>query len=445
VTTLVERPDALDAAPRVEASAEDVLQGRLSWLQAEASQREGPVLRIDIPYGPEAGPCISLVSPELAQDALLANRHRYSSAEGWAPLVGSGFGYAILNVDEPEHAEHRKLILPAFSSPALARCMPNLLRIIDEELERWSGAGTFDLFPAMRRLTYQAVARGVGGMTREETDETFATISVILDGYNFWKEGRDAFLARATVARAAFLDVISTIVARRRTGEGRGDGTFLDIVLQAVPPADGPRDPAVAFVAILLIAGHDTGMVTYSRALYELGRRPEIADRVARELAGAGGTASDPPAFDVLDRLPYLDRTMLEINRLWPAIINMPRTAREDLDVGGYRIRRGTRIAIAVGGVHLRRDLHADPLRFDPDRFADPAAADLARPFQNLAFAGGGRHCLGMRLAHIEFKSIVARATLRYRIEPEDPAPLPYGGFWVARAARPMRVTITAR
>ena len=445
MATIVDRPDALDAAPRVEPTADDVLFGRLSWLQAEASMRDGPVLRTDIPYGPEAGPCISLVSPQLAEDALLTNRHLYSSAEGWGPLLGSGFGYAILNVDEPEHAEHRKAILPAFSGAALARCMPALVDILDEELEKWSGTGPFDLFAAMRRLTYQAVARGVGGMTREETDETFATISVVLDGYNFWKEGREAFLARATVARAAFLDVIAKIVARRREGDGRGDGTFLDAVLQVVPPGDGPRDRAVAFVAMLLIAGHDTGMVTYSRALYELGRRPELADRLARELADAGATAARPPGFDVLDRLPFLDRTMLEINRLWPALINMPRTAREDLVAGGYRIRRGTRIAIAVGGVHLRRDLHADPLRFDPDRFADPAAADLARPFQNLAFAGGARHCLGMRLAHIEFKSIVARATLRYRIEPADPEPLPYGGFWVARPARPMLVTISRR
>lgn len=445
MTAAIDLPDALAAAPRLSVDAGDVVAGRLPIVQAEAAVRLGPVMRIDIPFGPDAGPCIHLVAPELAEDALLTRRESFSSEGGWAPLLGSGFGYAVLNVDEPLHAEHRRMIVPAFAGPALQRCLPGVLAVVDAELDRWAGAGTLDLFPAMRRLTFRAVACGAGGMSADEADRAFAAVSVVLDGYDFMREGREAFLARANVARSAFLDVLADIVARRRAGEGRGDGTMADLVVAALPPDGGPRDPAVPFLAILLIAGHDTGMVMYSRALHHLGTHSALGVRLLRELADAGATADRPLSPEALDRLPFLDRYMLEIGRVFPPIVNIPRTAGDDVDIGGFRVGRGTRIAVAVGGVHRRADLHRDPHRFDPDRYADPAGARLARPFRNLTFSGGARHCLGARLAQIEFKSIVSRALLRFRIEPIDAVPVAHGGFWVGRPSRPMVVSLRTR
>lgn len=445
MTSLADLPDALDAAPRLSVSAADVDTGRLPIVQAEAALRLGPVLRIDVPVGPEAGPCIHFVSPELAEDVLVARRHLMSNAAGWAPIVGGGFGQAILNVDEPEHAEQRRLAAPAFAGPALQRYMPGLLAMIDAELDGWAREDAINLFPAMRRVTFFAVARGVGGMGEADAERALKALSTVLDGYEFLGNGREAFLARAAVARAQYLDVLSEIIARRRAGEGRGDGTMTDLFVSAIPPGDGPRDAVVPFLAILLIAGHDTGMVMYSRALHLLAHDPALATRLRRELEDAGATAARPLQTEALDRLSALDRTMLEIGRLYPSVVNLPRVVTEDIEAGGFRVTRGTRVAVAVAGMHRRPDIYADPHRFYPDRFADPQSARLTRPFLNLTFSGGARLCLGMRLAQIEFKAIVSRALLRYSLEPRDPAPVAHGGFWIARPSGPMVVSLGRR
>ena len=100
---------------------------------------------------------------------------------------------------------------------------------------------------------------------------------------------------------------------------------------------------------------------------------------------------------------------------------------------------------IAVGGMHRRSDMHERPETFDPDRWRDPAAERLARPFANLVFGGGPRMCIGMRLAQVEFKAIVARTIARYDLAPADATPVAHGGMWIARPSRAMRVTLAAR
>lgn len=445
MNTMPAPADALAHAPRGELGAEDVRLGRLAPLQARIAVDQGPVMRIDVPAGPDAGPCMHLVAPDLAEDALLGQRHLYSSVGGWAPLLGGGFGNAIVNADEPEHTEQRRIAAPAFSGPALQRYLPRIVEIAERELDDWADAGRVDLLPAMRRFAFRAIASGVGGMDEAARDLAYEAIGVVLAGYDYLSEGREAFLERASVARARYLDVIAADIARRRAGHGGGDGTMTDLIVQAVAPGDGPRDAAVAYLALLLIAGHDTGMITYSRALHELAWRGALAAALRDELAAAGATTAASPPFETLDRLPRLERFMLEIGRRYPAVLNLPRTAAQDIDVGGYRIAQGTRVAIAVGGVHLREDLHADPDAFDPERYAHPDSAKHTRPFRYLAFAGGSRHCLGMRLAQIEFKVIVARALMRFDIEPARPDRVEHGGFWVARPSGPMPVRLSPR
>jgi cytochrome P450 len=62
-----------------------------------------------------------------------------------------------------------------------------------------------------------------------------------------------------------------------------------------------------------------------------------------------------------------------------------------------------------------------------------------------LTFAGGGRMCLGMRFAQIEFKAIVARVVTAFELAPRGAADIAHSGFWTARPASPMRVEMRPR
>lgn len=438
-------PDALDHAPVIDIGVDDIAQGRVPALQARASIERGPVLRGDIPWGVHGGPCIHVVSATLAEDLMTARRHLCSHAAGWNPVVGASLGAAILNVDEPKHQSDRRAAAPAFAGPALQRNFTGLLDVVDDELDGWGRAGAIDLFAAMRRLTFLAVACGVGGMEAQAAQRAFDAISVVLGGFDPRVQGLDDFLARGAAARAAFLEALEAEVAARRAGRGRGDGSMMDRVVAAVPRGEGPRDDAVAFLAILLIAGHDSGMTMYSRALWELAHRPALLAALRGELEDADIASDTALSIDALDRLPALDRLLLEVGRLFPSVLNLPRIAAQDFELGGYAIRAGTCVAIAVGGMHRRSDMHERPETFDPDRWRDPAAERLARPFANLVFGGGPRMCIGMRLAQVEFKAIVARTIARYDLAPADATPVAHGGMWIARPSRAMRVTLAAR
>lgn len=437
--------DALDHAPSIGIAVDDIEQGRVPAMQARAAMERGPVLRGDIPWGVHGGPCIHVVSSALAEDLMTARRHVCSHAAGWDPVVGASFGAAILNVDEPRHQADRRIAAPAFAGPALERNLPSLLDVVDRELDDWGRAGSVDLFAAMRRLTFLAIARGVGGMDAEGAQRAFEAISVVLGGFDPRIQGLDDFLARGADARGALLEVMEADIAARRAGRRRGDGSMLDHVIAAVPRGDGARDAAVPFLAILLIAGHDSGMTMYSRALWELAGRPALLAALREELEDAGAAPGAALSTDVLDRLPALNRLLLEVGRLFPSVLNLPRVAAEDFEIGGYAIRAGTCVAISVGGVHRRPDMHDRPDAFDPDRWRQPDAERLARPFSSLLFGGGPRLCIGMRLAQVEFKAIVARAIVRYDLAREDAAPVAHGGMWIARPSRPMRVSLAAR
>jgi len=222
---------------------------------------------------------------------------------------------------------------------------------------------------------------------------------------------------------------------------------MLDLLLEVA--ADGEASPSddeiVGHIAILLIAGHDTGATMYGRALYVLATMPEIARALAAELSAAGWTSAQPLDVPYIDRLPLLERFMLEVGRLYPPLINLPRVMLRDIDFAGYRLVTGTRAAIAVAASHRLASVHRDPERFDLARYDDPDAVRKTRPFLMLTFAGGGRMCLGMRFAQIEFKAIIARVVTALKLAPCTPDDIAHSGFWSARPAAPLRIQAQAR
>src|SRR5689334_1076062 len=85
-------PDASLAAPMLALGADDFLSGAVARLQAAASKKHGAVLRSNVPYGPDAGPCVTLIGSEAAESALLSRREAFSSELGWRQVLGTGCG-----------------------------------------------------------------------------------------------------------------------------------------------------------------------------------------------------------------------------------------------------------------------------------------------------------------------------------------------------------------
>jgi cytochrome P450 family 135 len=79
------------------------------------------------------------------------------------------------------------------------------------------------------------------------------------------------------------------------------------------------------------------------------------------------------------------------------------RKLTEPLELNGYELPAGVRVAPNIYLTHRRPDVHPEPDRFRPERFLEqPADA-----YSWIPFGGGIRRCLGASFATYEMKVVI--------------------------------------
>jgi cytochrome P450 len=208
--------------------------------------------------------------------------------------------------------------------------------------------------------------------------------------------------------------LIYGIIARRRAGEQRDDllGTLL-----AAQDEDGAnmsdrqlRDEAVT----LFLAGHETTALLLAHTLYLLSKHPAIERRLLAEIDEVLG-GRRPTAADV-KTLPYTDRVLKEVMRLYPPAWTTGREAAESFELRGYTIPQGAQILLSQWVVHRDPRWFPNPEGFDPDRWEPERAAGLPK-FAYFPFGGGPRVCIGNHFAMTEATLILAMVLQRFRLE----------------------------
>ena len=84
----------------------------------------------------------------------------------------------------------------------------------------------------------------------------------------------------------------------------------------------------------------------------------------------------------------------------------MFRKATEDVELDRYRIPEGTRLTLPQFYVHTDERWYDAPGRFDPSRWTDEFE-DALPDYAYFPFDGGPRHCIGMRFAILELKTML--------------------------------------
>ena len=187
--------------------------------------------------------------------------------------------------------------------------------------------------------------------------------------------------------------ILYDLIKQRRAA---GDGNDLLSILLRARHEDGAfmtdrqlRDEAMT----LFLAGHDTTAATLSWGWQLLAQNPTIYDALQGELAAVLGGRLPTPAD--LPRLPYTERVVLEVLRLYPAAYMLGRQAVAPCDLGGYRLPAGATLLMSPWVMHRDPRWFADPDRFHPDRWADGLAKRLPH-FAYFPFGGGPRSASAM-------------------------------------------------
>uniref|UniRef100_A0A182MCK8 CRAL-TRIO domain-containing protein n=1 Tax=Anopheles culicifacies TaxID=139723 RepID=A0A182MCK8_9DIPT len=181
--------------------------------------------------------------------------------------------------------------------------------------------------------------------------------------------------------------------------------------------------------ASFFFGGIETTTTLLCFASYELALNPSIQDRLRAEIDATRNELPDgkTPTYEVLQRMKYLDMVVSETLRRWTplGITNRKCTKNytfTNTDGTKITIERGQTVTIPLKSFHLDEKFYPDPMRFDPERFADPHNINQDA---YVPFGTGLRNCIGSRLALMQAKCILFLMLSNFIIKPDTKLTIP--------------------
>ena len=288
----------------------------------------------------------------------------------------------LLTMDPPDHTRIRRLVAKAFSPRAISALEPMIRETTERLLAAVDVSAGFDLVDALAFPLPIAVICHLLGVPVEDNAR-----------FRAWGHDLASSLepqtscnseARTRASELALTQYLQELVRRRRADP---DDSLLS-ALVAVEDEGSRLSPGelVSTALLLLVAGFETTVNLIGNGTVALLGSPEQWRRLGDDVALVP---------DALDELLRYDSPVQMTSR----------TATEDLDLEGAKLRRGTPIIVSIGGANR-----------DPDVFENPDQLDIGRRDANrhLAFSLGLHHCLGAALARLEGRVVFEQLTSRY-------------------------------
>ncbi len=378
----------------------------------------GPVFRFQL-FGMQM---VAMIGAEANRLIMTTHREKFSHAEGYK-IVRDVLGDGLLFQDGEVHRRNRALMMPAFNQLAVPRYFEVIHEVSRAHLERWARDGRGLALERFRDLTFEIMARLVLGM---DAGVDLARLRQLNDelarGAIFFPRVDVPFTPYGKALRA--LDELKRhlrAVVRARREQPGADALGLLVSARDETGAALSEDELVEQCVILTFAGHETTASLLTSLLLALRDHPDVASKLREEQTQVRGSAT----LDLghVERLPYLEAALREVERMWPPISMCQRGVLEPVEFHGHVLEPGTTVSYSPWATHRIADLFPDPDRFVPERFLPPRREHRATPYALVGFGGGARLCIGQAFALLEAK-IVASLLLHeygFQVEPGDP------------------------
>ncbi|XP_023938391.2 cytochrome P450 6k1-like isoform X2 [Bicyclus anynana] len=189
------------------------------------------------------------------------------------------------------------------------------------------------------------------------------------------------------------------------------------------------EDLLIAQAAVFLFAGFETSGSALSLITYELAFKPDIQEKVYRELKEAQERAGDvgDKDFDAktLSELTYLNCCIKEGLRKYSPMGWLDRSAMTDYKIDdNLTVKAGTPVYINITGMHYDPNYFPEPEKFHPDRFLPENERNI-KPYTYMPFGEGPRFCIGLRFAQMSLRYALSSILLNFKLHPVPDKPLP--------------------
>jgi cytochrome P450 len=376
-------------------------------------RRFGKRATIGLPFQP---PIVVLSDPADIRDLLTADPRAVHPGEGsrvLEPMLGRN---SVILLDEDQHLQQRRLLLPAFHGERMQGLSALMTELTEAELDTWPTGEPVRLLGRLQRLTLEIILRAVFGLERgarlndlrtavaEVLEFAESPLSIVPAAHRYarWIPRLRRF--RRVLARTD--ELIFAEVRERRAGlrEDAEIGTDVLSMLLAARHEDGSEMSSQELrdeLMTALVAGHETTASALAWGLMHLAGEPQVVTKLRDEIDADSGEE-------------YVTATIQEILRLRPVVPMLePRLTKQPVQIGAYRYPAGIELLASAFLVHHDPEIYPEPFAFRPERFIDTPPST----YTWLPFGGGRRRCLGAAFAQMEMKIALTAILRRFDLE----------------------------
>ena len=293
---------------------------------------------------------------------------------GFEPEATPPFRH-LLDMDPPEHGEYRALVSRKFTPRGVRELEPQINAIAKDVLDGVTGRDSCDFVIDISSKIPLAVIAELLGVPHQDWEQLFQWTNETIGGTD--PEFQQGATMQETLdrARLGLFQYFSNMVAERiKTPTNDITSIVANAKINGQPL---PQLELLSYFFLLVVAGNETTRNATTGGLLALIENPEQWDRLKKN------PALIKPAVE-------------EIVRWTTPVIQFARTASEDTEIRGQKIRAGESVCLFYPSANRDEEVFDNPFKFDIGRDPNP----------HIAFGIGEHFCLGANLARLELEAI---------------------------------------
>ena len=367
-------------------------------------------------------------APDLIEQVLITDAKHYIKhfgARAYKPVLGNGL---VTSEGEYWHRQ-RKLIQPVFLKARVQSYAPIMGELTERMLDSWTSGKTVLINDEFGTLTSRIALKTLFDLNHDGDRERFnETLRLSFDLMRarlrrifklpLWMPTPETLCLKRSISELE--RKVEGFIAAARARQDMGDDLLSRLMLAQHEDGTRMSDRQLRDeVMTLYLAGHETTSLTLSWTWYLLAQHQRVEEKLVSEWQQVLGGRT--PTVDQLQQLPYTAAVIAESMRLLPPVYAIGREAIGDLELGGYRVRRGYTVLMSQWVNHRDPEYFPEPQQFRPERWENGLAKRLPK-FAYYPFGGGQRMCIGSTFASIETLILLATVGQRYRFTVDSEA-----------------------
>ncbi len=315
----------------------------------------------DIFYTPLNGGHWMVTRHQMVSDILRDFEH-FSNEEMDIPRMGNAYKMIPLNLDPPEHAPYRAILMRYFAPKTIQAMEAQLRGWASEHMDAVLADGHCDIAAVGTAFPVHVFMRMMG--LPLDRFEEFRTLVVEYFGL--------APRERRNEIRGWVFDLMKTYIEERRAAPR--DDLITRLTQEEINGRKLTMEELQSICFLLFVAGLDTVANAISFAMLHLAQDPSLQARLVAE--------------------PALIADFVEEALRRYSIVNGSRTVKRDFEYGGVLFKAGDMVCLSNPCAGMDERMNPDPMKFDLDREGR----------RHTAFSVGPHLCVGHYLARAEMR-----------------------------------------